>query len=108
MFGNLSLTVGKPWWLVLLPLVIPPLIFFSFRSLAGLGAARRAVAILIRTTVLTLIILALAELQTVRRNDRLSTMFLIDGSQSIPRELQKPALDYVTAASKKRRPEDLA
>src|SRR5215216_3273856 len=35
-------------------------------------------------------------------------MFLVDASQSVPRELQGPALDYVSAASRKRRKDDLA
>src|SRR5262249_28077798 len=74
----------------------------------GLGTFRRALAILFRTAVLTLIVLALAELQVVRRNDRLTTMYLVDVSQSVPRELRKPALDYVTESSKKRRKDDLA
>ncbi len=52
--------------------------------------------------------LALAEVQTVRRNDRLTTMFLVDASQSVPRELQGPALQYVSEASQKRRQDDLA
>src|SRR4051795_5371822 len=106
--GNLSITAGNPWWLILLPLILPPLILVSFRSLAGLGAFRRLLAIGRRATVVTLIVLALAELQTVRRSDRLTTMFLIDISQSVPRESQGPALQYVADASKKRRKDDLA
>ena len=35
--GNWSFSTGNPWWLILLPLVLPPLIFWSYRSLAGLG-----------------------------------------------------------------------
>ena len=57
---------------------------------------------------ITLIVLALAELQSVRRTDRLATIFLLDVSNSVPREQQKAALDYVTEASKKRRRDDLA
>src|SRR4051812_24499420 len=106
MLGNLSITVGKPLWLILLPLIIPPLILLSMRSLAGLGAVRRAVAILFRTAVVTGIVLALAELQTVRRSDRLTTMFLLDASQSVPVELKGPAQDYISAASRKRRKDD--
>src|SRR3954452_18144422 len=102
MLGNLSVTVGNPYWLILLPLILPPLVLFSARSLAGLGAVRRLVAIALRAAVVTLIVLALAELQMVRRNDRLTTMFLVDDSQSIPRELQGPALHYVSDASRKR------
>ncbi len=48
MVGNLSLTFGQPWWLILIPLIVPPLVWMSFRSLAGLGPARRALAILLR------------------------------------------------------------
>ena len=60
MFGNLSVNVGSPLWLILLPIVLPPVVFFSFKSLSGLGAVRRAMAILLRSAVLTLIVLALA------------------------------------------------
>jgi uncharacterized membrane protein len=106
--GNWSISFGNPWWLLLIPLVIPPLAWASYRSLAGLGPIRRALAILFRTAVITLIVLALAELQSVRRSDRLTTMFLIDASNSVPRDSQKAALSYVTEASKKRRRDDMA
>ena len=108
MFGNLSVTVTHPWWLVLIPLIVPPLIWTSARSLSGLGTLRRATAILLRTSVIALIVLALAGFQIVRKTDRLTTMFLVDASQSVPRELRKSALDYVTEASKKRRKDDMA
>ena len=90
-------------------MVLPsPSVWVSARSLAGLGPIRRALAILFRASVITLIVLALAELQSVRRTDRLTTMFLIDASNSVPREHQKAALDYVTEASKKRRRDDMS
>ena len=71
LLGNLtrSLTVGRPWWLILLPLLIVPLILFSYKSLAGLGKVRRIFAILIRTSVVTAIILALAEVSSVQRKE---------------------------------------
>ncbi len=106
--GNWSFSVGNPWWLILIPLLLPPLIWASYRSLAGLGPMRRALAILFRSAVITLIVLALAELQMVRRSERLATIFLLDASNSVPREYQKAALDYVTEASRKRRKDDLA
>ena len=43
--GNLSITAGQPGWLIALPLILPPLVWFSLRSLSGLGPARRALAI---------------------------------------------------------------
>jgi uncharacterized membrane protein len=108
MLGNWSITFGNPWWLILLPVLLPPLIWTSYRSLAGLGAVRRALAILFRAAVIGLIVLALAELQSIKRTDRLTTMFLLDASNSVPRESQKAALNYITEASKSRRREDLA
>ncbi len=107
MLGNWSITFGNPWWLILIPMILPPLIWTSFRSLAGLGPIRRTMAILFRTAVISLIILALADLQSIRRTDRLTTMFLLDASNSVPREFQKAALGYVSEASKNRRREDL-
>ena len=101
MLGNLgqySIGVGRPIWLLLVPLLIPPLIWASYRSLAGLGRARRAVAILFRASVVTLIVLALAEAQMVRRVDTMTTLFLLDVSQSIPRDRLAPMLRYVNEA----------
>jgi uncharacterized membrane protein len=108
MLGNWSISVGNPWFLVLIPLVVPPLVWMSYRSLAGLGSIRRALAILLRSAVIILIVLALAELRSVWRSDRLATIFLLDLSNSVPHEQQKAALDYATEASKKRWKDDLA
>ena len=108
MLSNWSISVGNPWWLLLIPLVLPPLVWTSYRSLAGLGSIRRLLAIAFRTAVIILIVLALAELRSVWRSDRLATIFLLDLSNSVPHDQQKAALDYVTAASKKRWKDDLA
>jgi uncharacterized membrane protein len=108
MAGNWSITFGNPGWLILIPVLLLPLVWTSYRSLAGLGPLRRALAILFRVVVISLVLLALADLQSVRRSDRLTTMFLIDASNSVPREAQKAALEYVTNASKKRRHDDLS
>jgi uncharacterized membrane protein len=92
---HLRLSCGRPWWLVLIPLIVPPLILISLRSLAGLGRFRKVVAILLRSVVVTALVLAVAELQVVRTNDKLTTLFLVDVSQSIPRDLQGPMREYV-------------
>ena len=84
LLGNWSISAGNPWWLILIPLVLPPLIWWSYRSLAGLGPVRGGLAILLRAAVITLIVLALAELQTVWQSDRLATIFLLDVSNSVP------------------------
>ncbi len=108
MLGRWSISVENPWWLILIPLIIPPLVWMSYRSLAGLGPVRRALAILLRASVISLIVLALAQVQSVRVTDRLTTVFLIDDSSSIPNDRKKAALDYVSEASRKRRRDDMA
>jgi uncharacterized membrane protein len=97
-----SLTVGRPLWLILLPVLVVPLILFSYKSLAGLGKVRRVFAILIRTSVVAAIVLALAEVQSVRRNEKLTTMYVVDVSESIPQEHRGTMLSFVSEDSKKR------
>ncbi|WP_435016768.1 glutamine amidotransferase [Tundrisphaera sp. TA3] len=97
-----SLAVGQPWWLILLPLLLLPLLGFSYRSLAGLGQVRRWVAILLRAAVVAALVLAMAEVQTVRRNEKLTTIYVVDESESIPLEYRKPILEYVTEDARKR------
>ena len=44
---------------------------FSFQSLAGLGRKRRVIALLLRSFVVILMILALAGVQSIRKSDSL-------------------------------------
>ena len=37
MLGNLSITFGQPWWLILIPLILPPLVWLSYGAWPGLG-----------------------------------------------------------------------
>ncbi|RUL85071.1 VWA domain-containing protein [Tautonia sociabilis] len=96
--GNLRLTFLQPWWLLLIPVLLPPLVLLSLRSLSGLGNVRRALAILLRSAVVSLIALALADPQLVRRNESLTTIFLLDASRSIPGDLQAPMLGFINRA----------
>ncbi|MFO0840159.1 MAG: VWA domain-containing protein [Phycisphaerae bacterium] len=91
-----------PGYLVLLALV-PLLIVLSFRSLAGLGRARRILAILMRCAVVVAMILALAGAQRVKRTDALSVVYLIDRSASIPRDLQSGEFDLLKRGIEKLR-----
>ncbi len=107
-FSTWSIRFDDPWWLLLIPLVLPPLVWASQRSLTGLGPIRRILAIGIRSFVITLVVLALAEMKSVKRTDRLTTMYLIDVSNSVPKDLQKAEIEYAAATSRKRRKDDLA
>lgn len=77
--------LGQPWWAGLL-LVLPVLVWWSYRPLGALGTARRFLALTLRLGLFGCLILALAELQTVREEESVTTIVLVDRSFSIPQE----------------------
>lgn len=91
-----------PAYLALLAL-IPVVWWLSYRSLSGLGRLRRFLALLLRTAVLAGIVLALAEIQLVRTSDRLTVIYLLDQSLSIPVEQRQLMIEYVNRAIREQR-----
>ncbi len=91
-----QLSFGAPWYLLLL-LLLPVLWWFGLRSLGGFGRIRKLVVIGLRSLVLMLLIFALADVQMVRISDRLTVIYLLDQSLSIPAERRKEMVDYVNA-----------
>lgn len=87
----------SPWYLLLL-ILVPVLWWFSFRGLAALGWGRRIVSLTLRSLVLLLVVLALAEAQLVHNSDRLTVIYLLDQSASIPVEQRQGMIKYVNAA----------
>src|SRR5262245_5215887 len=94
MFGH-QIAFDEPLWLLLL-LLIPVLWIFSFRSLSGLGPYRRIFALLFRTVVFALLVLALAGVQLQKISDRVTVIYLLDQSESIPKLTREAMLQYVT------------
>ncbi|MCA9199485.1 MAG: VWA domain-containing protein, partial [Planctomycetales bacterium] len=94
---SLLLPFNKPVYLLLL-LLLPFLWIFSYRSLSGLGGLRRWLALSLRSLVLILIVLALAETQFLRRNDRITVIYLLDQSESIPQAQREAMIEYVKEA----------
>ena len=90
--GRWQIGFEYPYFLLLL-LILPVIWWLGFHSLAGLGPARRALALIFRSLVITLIVLALAGIQWIWISDRLTVIYLLDQSDSIPqpkRQLQCP------------------
>jgi uncharacterized membrane protein len=83
----LSLRPLRPWWLLLLGCV-PWLVFLSYRSLAGLGPMRRWVALGLRSALVGLLVLALAEVRLNHESEIVTVLFVLDRSQSVPEELE--------------------
>lgn len=92
--SGLQIAFDEPLWLLLL-LLVPILWIFSYRSLSGLGPYRRIFALLFRTAVFTAMVLALAGIQLQKISDRVTVIYLLDQSESIPKLTREAMLDYV-------------
>ncbi len=79
-------------WLLL---GIPLLWWIGFASLSALGRYRRWFAMLFRAIVWTVIVFALAGVQMVWVSDKVTVMYLLDQSESIPTAKRQVMLDYV-------------
>lgn len=91
-----------PLYLALIALVVV-MLAMSYRRLATLGPWRRWIALGLRALVAILLICALAELQVVRTSDRLTVVYLLDQSFSIPAERRQALIDYINADMHQRR-----
>ena len=101
------LVFNSPWWLLLL-LLLPAMWWFSFHSLSGLGRWRRLLALFLRTMVMLLLVAALAEMQYQRTSDRVTVIYLLDQSLSIPQGRREAMIRYVNASIREQREGDKA
>jgi uncharacterized membrane protein len=76
------------WWLPLLLVIGVTIWLVSRRSLAGLGTVRSWSAIVLRTSLLFLLVLAILDTGSKRKMDAMTVLFLFDRSYSIPEELE--------------------
>src|SRR6266436_4564495 len=89
---------ARPEALLLLLLLVPLAVYLSRTSMALLRPRRRRFSLALRIALITLLVLALAGTGIVRAADRLSVVFLLDHSDSVPAEVQSRQADYVRAA----------
>ena len=94
---RLEIGFDNPGYLVLL-LLVPPVWLAGLRSLAGLGTTRWLLANLLRSIGVLLLVLALAELQILKTGERLTVLFLLDQSESIPLAKRQAMLEYTVQA----------
>ena len=98
------ITLETPWLGLALAIVLLPLVWLiGYRNLAALGPLRRWAVLLVHTLVVALFILALAEARMVRVGERLTVLYLMDQSESIPVERRRAMIDFVNAAIEKHR-----
>jgi Mg-chelatase subunit ChlD len=65
------------------------------RALVGLGYFRAGTVLLVRSIVWLLLVAACAEMQWVRTDERLTVIYLLDRSQSVPESARRETVDYV-------------
>lgn len=99
---SIPITFDHPAWLWFLP-AVPILAVVSMKALRGLESRRRLVAIGLRCLVTTFLIVALARVQFVQRNDHVAVMFVLDRSKSVPEELRLKAQEYIRETVKSAR-----
>lgn len=94
---NHSVAFDSPGYLLLL-LLLPVMWWLSYAGLSGLGRWRRLLALTLRSVVFSAIVIALADVQYQRRSGKLSVIYLLDQSLSIPIEQRQTMVKYVNAS----------
>lgn len=89
-----TISFGYPGFLGLI-LLIPGIWLWGYPRLRNLGRVRKLVVLLLRCVVFTLLVLSLSDLHLHRKSDRLTVMFLLDQSASIPAAAQDAMVAYV-------------
>lgn len=103
--GRIEIGFQYPWWLLLL-IAIPFVWWVGYRSLAGLGPYRRALALVFRTAVMLLVIFAIAGIQWIWSSEKLTVIYLLDQSDSIPIAKRQLMFEYAIESVKKHRRQD--
>jgi Mg-chelatase subunit ChlD len=80
-----DLEFAQPWWLLLL-LVVPIIVLTALPRL-NRSEWRPWVAVLLRSSLILLLAMALADPRLRQSSDRVTVLFVVDRSQSIPEEL---------------------
>jgi Mg-chelatase subunit ChlD len=94
-FPGLSFTRPEGLLLVLL---LPLAIYLTLRGRALMRRSRKRLSLVLRSTIIALLVLAISGLQLVQASDRLSVVFLVDHSDSITTAQQAQQAEYVRSA----------
>ena len=101
MFGH-GFAFNNAGYLLLLA-AIPFLWWIGLKSLSGIGRWRRFFVVALRSLVIVLLVCALADMQYQRRSDRLTVLYVLDQSLSIPERQRVAMLEYVNASIERQR-----
>lgn len=82
--------------LLFIPLIVG--LIFSWRHVHGITKGRKRIAFVLRGLLVSLVILALMSPQALQPNQGTATLFLVDGSDSVPESERKRAIEFVNDA----------
>lgn len=102
-WGNWHISFAHPAYLLLAAVLIPLIWLASFRSLAGLGPWQRLIALTLRSLLVLLFAVALAEIQWVEKSNRVTVIYVLDQSESIPPTKRRLMLEYVARQVRRHR-----
>jgi uncharacterized membrane protein len=103
--GQFEISFQYPLWLLLLA-TIPVVWWLGVKSLSGIGPWRRLFALLFRSLVMLLVIFAIAGIQWVWSSKKLTVIYLLDQSDSIPPAKRQLMFDYAIQNVKTHRRSD--
>jgi uncharacterized membrane protein len=103
---NLQLT--HPLYLLALPVALAWVLWLFWKSDVQIGAARRWIALVLRTIIVAAIVLALAGLQWKQPLEGVNVIFALDRSDSVPSAQQEAAFRYALNVAAEKKKEDRA
>lgn len=92
--ARMPVTFASPEFLLGL-LLLPIVVLLGRRSLAGLDRFRRRMALGLRLTLVTLLVLALAEVEWRDLTQRVEVVYVVDHSRSIPEAKSQEVLELI-------------
>ncbi len=99
---SLPLSVAEPWLLVLGLVVIGLTLAVSLAARHHLSVGRRRLSLVLRTVIVSALVLAVAGLRLELPVERLTTVFLVDLSDSVGAAGREQALGYLRSAMAQR------
>jgi len=97
-----------PLWLLALPVALPIVLWFGWKSDIQINAWRHWMALALRIVIVAFVIFALAGLQWKKPLEGMNVFYLLDRSQSIPAPQLEQARAMVNEISKKKKAVDKA
>jgi len=95
----MQLEITRPFWLAALLLALPPVIYFSRRSLVHFARWQAHASLTTRVVLVVLAVVALCGIQVTTAGRGQFVVFVVDRSASITEESQQAATAFVTQAT---------